>query len=274
MSARVGKPGSSRADAQTPITWYETAVAVCSGALVTSAFTNPFDVVKVRMQHPVQVAACQSCNVARVSASDMLLRVVRHEGRGSPSSLATAHTSTISPARTMLAWPQGVGSLWSGLQPALVMSVPGTVLYFATYEAARDYVSSRFPWLSHQAPLIAGGGARLVTATVVSPIELMRTRMQAEQSLRAEGMIGGASALVRREGWSSLWRGLGASLWRDVPFSCLCALPSRRPEPLAGSTKRGGLLPVCCATPSMHPWADLPAPSAMSSVLALRLDVL
>ena len=79
---------------------------------------------------------------------------------------------------------EGVGSLWSGLQPALVMSVPGTVLYFAAYEAARDAVAAHAPnrQLRDQAPLLAGGGARLLTATIVSPVELMRTRMQAEQA--------------------------------------------------------------------------------------------
>ena len=114
-----------------------------------------------------------------------------------------------------------MASLWAGLQPALIMSVPGTVLYFAAYEKARDTLTTRAPQLSDTAPLLAGGGARLVTATIVSPVELMRTRMQAEAALQREGMVGGAAALVRREGYGALWRGLSATLWRDVPFSCL-----------------------------------------------------
>jgi solute carrier family 25 protein 39/40 len=101
------------------------------------------------------------------------------------------------------------------------MSVPGTVLYFATYEHARDYTAQRWPALRDHAPLLAGGGARLLTATVVSPVELMRTRMQAEQTLLQQGMLGGALKLVRRDGWLALFRGLAPSLWRDVPFSCI-----------------------------------------------------
>merc|ERR1719482_760227 len=50
---------------------------------------------------------------------------------------------------------------------------------------------------------------------------MMRTRMQADASLQREGMLGGAAALVRREGPGALWKGLSATLWRDVPFSCL-----------------------------------------------------
>ena len=117
---------------------------------------------------------------------------------------------------------QGIASLWSGLQPALLMSVPGTVIYFSMYETVRDAIAHRCPERSQSwAPLLAGGGSRLLTATIVSPIELMRTRMQAEAALLREGMVGGAAALVNREGISSLWRGLSATLWRDVPFSCL-----------------------------------------------------
>ena len=101
------------------------------------------------------------------------------------------------------------------------MSVPNTVLYFATYEAARDAIVARKPDLVDAAPLLAGGGARTFAATVVSPMELMRTRMQAEPALLRQGMVGGAVALVRREGYSALWKGLGPTLWRDVPFSCL-----------------------------------------------------
>ena len=119
---------------------------------------------------------------------------------------------------------EGVASLWSGLQPALIMSVPGTVLYFSLYEGVRDAIAHRCPEKAKDwAPMVAGGGSRMFTATVVSPIELMRTRMQAERALLEEGMIGGAAALVRREGYGALWKGLSATLWRDVPFSCLCA---------------------------------------------------
>jgi len=80
---------------------------------------------------------------------------------------------------------------------------------------------ARCPGRASPKPLIAGGGARLLTATIVSPVELMRTRLQSSQALRSEGMIGGAMALVKREGWGALWKGLPPTLWRDVPFSML-----------------------------------------------------
>ena len=175
----------------------ESALSACSGAALTTVFVTPLDVVKVRMQNPAQqasVAACEHTSCAGSSSTSVMLRVARHEG---------------------------VASLWAGLQPGLVMSVPGTVLYFAAYEAARDFLRDRASQPTEQAGMFAGGGARLITATLVSPVEMMRTRMQADASLQREGMLGGAAALVRREGPGALWKGLSATLWRDVPFSCL-----------------------------------------------------
>ena len=172
------------------LTALETTLSACSGAAITTLFVTPFDVVKTRLQiKPNQGPECACCS--SLPLGSQVLRIVRHEG---------------------------VRSLWSGLQPTLLMQVPGTVLYFTAYETARNAVAARSPQsLQEYAPLVAGGGARLVTSTVVSPLELMRTRMQAEQALLRQGMLGGALALVRREGVAALWKGLAPTLWRDVP---------------------------------------------------------
>ena len=179
----------------------EQALSACTGAAITSLFVTPLDVVKVRMQNPATSAApcTEHAACAGTSSSQVLLRVARHEG---------------------------ITSLWAGLQPALIISVPGTVLYFAAYEAARDAIAARLPKNKESAPPLAGGGARLITAVLVSPVELMRTRMQSEAGMQAEGMVSGAMALARREGYGALWKGLTATIWRDVPFSMLCARPA------------------------------------------------
>jgi hypothetical protein len=88
---------------------------------------------------------------------------------------------------------------------------------------------------------------------VVSPIELMRTRMQAEQALRRQGMVGGAVALVRREGYGALWKGLYPTLWRDVPFSCLCARNLPNSTPARRPSTPGFERPVTQVHPPTHP---------------------
>jgi solute carrier family 25, member 39/40 len=119
---------------------------------------------------------------------------------------------------------EGVLTLWRGLSPTLMMAIPANVIYFAGYDWLR--YSQRSPMhgrvSDHYAPLVGGSIARVLAAIAVSPIEMLRTRMQATSSneggvLRAT-MIG-LKDMVSTEGYHSLWRGLTLTFWRDVPFS-------------------------------------------------------
>ncbi|KAL9096392.1 MAG: hypothetical protein Q9165_001389 [Trypethelium subeluteriae] len=121
---------------------------------------------------------------------------------------------------------EGVLTLWRGLSPTLMMAVPGNVIYFAGYDWLRTSAASplRDRVSDAYAPLSAGSVARVGAAFVVSPIEMLRTRMQ-----HSEGPSGGVMSrtlrglgeMVGSEGYRSLWRGLSLTLWRDVPFSGL-----------------------------------------------------
>ncbi|KXS17941.1 mitochondrial carrier [Gonapodya prolifera JEL478] len=119
---------------------------------------------------------------------------------------------------------EGLSSLWSGLSPTLVMQVPATVVYYVGYESLRDTLLLRFhnyPNIEFYAPLFAGIMARTVAAFAISPIELIRTRMQsvAGNEKQFNNVLQGVRNMMRAQGASSLWRGMAATLWRDVPFS-------------------------------------------------------
>ena len=121
---------------------------------------------------------------------------------------------------------EGIFTLWRGLSPTLAMAIPANVIYFAGYDWLRySHKSPMHGKVSDQyAPLAAGSVARVLAAIAVSPIEMLRTRMQATRSndggvLRAT-MIG-LKDMVSNEGYTSLWRGLTLTFWRDVPFSAL-----------------------------------------------------
>ncbi|KAI8596322.1 mitochondrial carrier domain-containing protein [Dissophora ornata] len=141
---------------------------------------------------------------------------------------------------------EGATSLWRGLSPTVAMSIPATVIYFVGYDYLKVVLSEKARMLSPEsggilfgqtsfvyecrdtlAPLVAGGFARTVAATVISPLELFRTRMQSVHtdtkgnSGLFRGVSQGIVAMVRSEGVLSLWRGLGPTLWRDVPFSAI-----------------------------------------------------
>ncbi|NXE84882.1 S2539 protein, partial [Cochlearius cochlearius] len=115
---------------------------------------------------------------------------------------------------------EGIRSLWSGLPPTLVMAVPATIIYFTTYDQLRAYLHAWTGSRGHHIPLLAGALARLGAVTVISPLELIRTKMQSRQLSYRELSVCIQSA-VAQDGWLSLWRGWGPTVLRDVPFSAL-----------------------------------------------------
>lgn len=134
------------------------------------------------------------------------------------------YTSTFDGLRK-IARNEGVTTLWRGLSPTLVMAVPANIIYFTGYEWLRHNPVSPISRLSDDyAPLLGGMVARTLAATTVGPIELIRTRMQAASSSSNNHMMEafkGVSEMVGTHGYTSLWRGLTLTLWRDVPFSGL-----------------------------------------------------
>ncbi|KAG0048911.1 hypothetical protein BGZ83_006205 [Gryganskiella cystojenkinii] len=142
---------------------------------------------------------------------------------------------------------EGASSLWRGLSPTVAMSIPATVIYFVGYDYLKVVMADKLLTLDHGtkglasslgqgfiveyretlAPLMAGAFARTVAATVISPLELFRTRMQSvhTDTKGNAGLFRGVSqsivTMVRSEGVLSLWRGLAPTLWRDVPFSAI-----------------------------------------------------
>lgn len=85
---------------------------------------------------------------------------------------------------------EGVSALWSGLGPTLVLAIPATVIYFVCYEQLRvrikDACNVRYPESTvvdspYFIPLVAGMSARVISVSVVSPLELIRTKMQSQR---------------------------------------------------------------------------------------------
>ena len=120
---------------------------------------------------------------------------------------------------------EGITTLWRGLSPTLLMAVPGNVIYFAGYDWMRLNNSSPIKTRVSDAyaPLVAGSLARVLAAIAISPVEMLRTRMQASHpsstgAVMRETVVG-LKEMVADNGYRSLWRGLTLTFWRDVPFS-------------------------------------------------------
>ena len=178
-------------------------VSAVAGAAVVTTCMTPLDVVKVRLQSQRQEAAADTSwrpRQARYTGTlDACLKIGRHEG---------------------------VASLWSGLSPALVLALPAEVTYIPLYEQLKGVILRQLEGSSSCSappswvPLVAGGAARLVAVTVVSPLELVRTKVQSQQLSWAE-VRASLRQLVTSQGVRGLWSGYTATLLRDVPFSAL-----------------------------------------------------
>lgn len=243
------------------ITTGQKMLSAVSGSLFTSLIVTPLDVVRVRLQsQPKPSVTSNIAQLAKAASSTGLslppnlgvtacCREVFFMGNNAEYCVAAPDIGTMRSAdgalavdcavqeterRTFnstmdafrkIARNEGVTTLWRGLSPTLVMTVPANIIYFTGYDWLR--FNSRSPINrtinDNYAPLVAGAFARIVAAIVVSPIEMFRTRMQASHGDSKTGhfakTFNGIREMTQTSGYSSLWRGLTLTLWRDVPFS-------------------------------------------------------
>lgn len=228
------------------------------GSVLTSVLVTPLDVVRVRLQsqQPQSVTNISPLsshttrtlkNLPQNLGVTACCREVFWLGDNAPICIVTPAAGTISGStasatecaveetqrRTFnstfdglrkIARNEGALTLWRGLSPTLMMGIPANVIYFAGYDWLRfDDKSPIKRYLSAvYVPLIAGSFARILAATAISPIEMFRTRLQATPGHGAghfKTTLKGLYQMTQAKGYSSLWRGLTLTMWRDVPFS-------------------------------------------------------
>ncbi|XP_026173505.1 mitochondrial glutathione transporter SLC25A40 [Mastacembelus armatus] len=206
---------SSASDAITPL---QQMMASCSGAMLTSLFVTPLDVVKIRLQAQNNPFPKGKCFVYCNGLMDHIC--VCENGNSKAWYKAPGHFSGTLDAFVQIIRREGIKALWSGLPPTLVMAVPATVIYFTCYDQLCAALRVRMGDHAQEAPLFAGAIARVGSATVISPLELIRTKLQSQKQSYRE-LTNCIRSAVDNEGWRSMWRGLGPTLLRDVPFSAM-----------------------------------------------------
>ncbi|XP_004374355.1 probable mitochondrial glutathione transporter SLC25A39 isoform X6 [Trichechus manatus latirostris] len=194
-------------------------VASGAGAVVTSLFMTPLDVVKVRLQSQRPSVASGKCLLYCNGVLEPLYLCPNGVRCATWFQDPTRFTGTMD-AFVKIVRHEGTKTLWSGLPATLVMTVPATAIYFTTYDQLKTFLCGRALTSDLYTPMVAGALARLGTVTVISPLELVRTKLQARHvSYRELGAC--VQAAVAQGGWRSLWLGWGPTALRDVPFSAL-----------------------------------------------------
>jgi len=213
------------------------------GSTLTALVVTPLEVVKVRQQFqsptpstvssPIStktVEKCPSCGVFVFNNGLKECLLPRNlvpyfdpiTGALKENASVSKSKGTISMVRSIFR-TEGLAGIYAGLAPTLVMGIPNTVLYFASYEEFRERIKESHLISSALSPAVAGAAARLMTTIATAPLELIRTRQAAQigGGEVAGGLIAEMKHVIQTEGALSLYKGLGPTLLRDIPFSAV-----------------------------------------------------
>jgi solute carrier family 25 protein 39/40 len=108
------------------------------------------------------------------------------------------------------------------LAPSLALALPTTVLYFSAYDELRVHLIPLLP--STLATCLSAAASRGFVTALCTPLEIIRTQSQARTIVdpaRSTAWYHQFAVQYRRSGLLSLWRGVGITLWRDIPFSMI-----------------------------------------------------
>jgi solute carrier family 25 protein 39/40 len=177
-------------------TYIDKIVASMVGSSLTCFIATPFDVVKARLQAQVGSTTNIASNSQFSGPMDAVYKISRFEG---------------------------FRNLWRGMNTTLTIVVPSTALYFTSYEHLRKTFERSGLFSETFTPAMAGLSARMVTVSVFSPLELVRTHLQATSAATVtnQGVVPTLQAIFRGGGVKSLWAGLAPTIWRDAPFSAV-----------------------------------------------------
>eukprot|EP01112_Ceratiomyxa_fruticulosa_P015071 TRINITY_DN4390_c0_g1_i1.p1 TRINITY_DN4390_c0_g1~~TRINITY_DN4390_c0_g1_i1.p1 ORF type:complete len:729 (-),score=188.20 TRINITY_DN4390_c0_g1_i1:79-2265(-) len=167
------------------------ALGAVAGAIGATA-VYPIDLVKTRMQNQRAVEASK-----RIYANswDCFRKVLRNEG---------------------------FAGLYKGLLPQIVGVAPEKAIKLTVNDLLRDLFEDKSKGeIYFPLEVLAGGGAGASQVMFTNPLEIVKIRLQV-QGEGGKGTRGvGAIQIVRELGIFGLYKGAGACLLRDIPFSAI-----------------------------------------------------
>lgn len=188
----------------------ERSLSAIVGATLVSLTVTPLEVVKVRIQAQSERYVFCGHLLDRVKVCSICLPKQSVLINGTIDGMCKIFAN------------EGLLSLYRGLMPTMLMSVPATVVYFVGYECLKDQMHSKLGCRQDDwsVPLLSGSMARIIAATTISPLELLKTRMQHQgRDGTIVRQLGDLFSLIKASGPTILFRGLIPTLARDVPFS-------------------------------------------------------
>eukprot|EP00252_Welwitschia_mirabilis_P014095 TRINITY_DN3112_c0_g1_i2.p1 TRINITY_DN3112_c0_g1~~TRINITY_DN3112_c0_g1_i2.p1 ORF type:complete len:312 (-),score=54.23 TRINITY_DN3112_c0_g1_i2:151-1086(-) len=173
--------------------WGKEFVAGGFGGMAGVIAGHPLDTLKIRLQQPKAAASSTS------STFSLLQRILKSEG---PSSLY-----------------KGMGT------PLATVALQNAVAFqtYALLSRGFDESSNKNEPPSYKSVAMAGVGAGAIQTGILTPVELIKIRLQLDTSRLSttgreqRGPLKVAKSIMKSEGLKGLYRGLGVTILRDAP---------------------------------------------------------
>ncbi|CAR30795.1 ZYRO0E02420p [Zygosaccharomyces rouxii] len=118
----------------------------------------------------------------------------------------------------------GVKGLYSGLGPQLLGVAPEKAIKLTVNDLMRKTLSDKKGKITLTSEVLAGASAGACQVIFTNPLEVVKIRLQVKSEYALENLAQSemtAFSIVRKLGFSGLYKGLTACLLRDVPFSAI-----------------------------------------------------
>lgn len=175
---------------------WEIAAGMSAGACQV-IFTNPLEIVKIRLQ---MQGGTQPAQGAAAKARLLAMQIIRH---------------------------LGLRGLYKGALACLLRDVPFSAIYFPTYANLKRIMfgfdpnnHSKAGRMSTWELLVSGALAGAPAAFFTTPADVIKTRLQMERKpyeIKYRGIVHAASLILKEEGFSAFFKGSLARVFRSSP---------------------------------------------------------
>lgn len=171
-----------RCDGTVPL-WGEMLAGGTAGASQV-VFTNPLEIVKIRLQVAGEITTGQ-----RVSAITVVKEL-------------------------------GISGLYKGARACLLRDVPFSAIYFPAYSHAKQALAEEDGHVSASSVLLAATMAGAPAASLTTPADVIKTRLQVksrEGQVVYKGLFDCVRKVYADEGFAAFWKGAPARVMRSSP---------------------------------------------------------